>query len=331
MLSRINSILLDDFRLFQDEQKIEFDAASPDLHITTGASGTGKTTLCSAIRIALFGESTRLTTTSDVSWPAHDEGNSIPTATIRIDFDTADNRYRVERTLTEKGTVSDSDVIVSDPRVNLYHERTSAVDSATDTLSHLAPSNAASLFLVDADALAEAPATWWDNFAERLLRASAAYQAVPGHSNLTPETMWEEFCAALGEYVDEMGFSRQCEIEPASTPFTFRTAGTRDETPGTDLPISSGPEATQLALAMTLAAGDCAGVPQWFDAPIGCLDRDASGRAIDGLEAAAAQRQIVLLAHSSRSRRVPDIDRNAATVHRLEMTDRSKTVVRRCD
>lgn len=136
---------------------------------------------------------------------------------------------------------------------------------------------------------------------------------------VSPVDLWDEFRTHLGDHLDTVGPAPRHEVAAGAEPFEVRVSAD-GESPGPGGGMPTG-EAIRFALAVTLAAGDCVGLPQWVDAPLGRLDRDARAGVIEGFEAASQRRQVVLLPHQASLDAHPELTRYAATGHRLEPVD----------
>jgi DNA repair exonuclease SbcCD ATPase subunit len=97
MLRRIRGLDLGEFGTFADEG-VNFGGggSAHDLHVVVGDSGTGKTTLCHALRLVLYG-TTRSVSAATVSIPAHESAEGPATATVSAELDATDGRCRAER------------------------------------------------------------------------------------------------------------------------------------------------------------------------------------------------------------------------------------------
>lgn len=320
MLARIRGLSLGAFGVLADGH-LEFGPghSEHDLHVIVGDSGTGKTTLCHALRLALYGMA-RSVSAATVSLPVHEATEGPAAATAAVDLETSDGRYRVERTVTEPAPGEAGEPTVGRPRVQ---RRDGAAwrdcdDPAADA-GRLAPSETEALLLNDPGLhRAAGPAGWAPTVRSRLAAAAAA-RAARGDDTVSPADPWGEFRSRLEAYVDLVGPSPRHEVTTGAEPFEVRVAPDGESAgPRAGLPTG---EAIRFALALTLAAGDCAGLPQWFDAPFGRLDEDARASAIDGFEAAAERRQVVLLPHDASLAAQPELTRHAATGHRLTPID----------
>jgi hypothetical protein len=325
MLTRIRRLDLDGLRLFRDEGlETGGPDAGPDLHVVVGDSGTGKTTLCHGLRLALYG-TTPWVSAANVSLPLHEATDGPATATVSAAIERGDARYRVERTLTEETPDGQGDATVGPPRVERWCGGAwTAVDDPSASARRLAPPETEAILVNDPGLQRAAGPAGWAPVAQGLLTAAAAGRSAHEDDAVTPADLWDRFRRRVHAYVDIVGPAPGYEVTLDDAPFgvTVSAAEASDgpTTEGAGTPTRGLPtgESIRLGLAMTLAAGDCGMLPQWFDVPFGRLDGDATGRAIEGFEAAAERRQVVLLPHQGTFAAWPELRRNARTAHRLE-------------
>jgi hypothetical protein len=328
MLHCIRELSLIDFRLFQNAQTLSFETGSPDLHLVVGSGGTGKTILCDALRFLFIGEqNTRRT--SDVSWPVIQDTEAPVSATVRAELEAAGTRYRITRTVTEQGTIEERDQTVDDAHITQYQDgKWNDIENQRQLLETICPQGALPLMIVHDEELSEFQAKGWEAVTKQLLTASAAVQA----TNSTPSdsgALWEDFCSAFEGYVAETNLSQRFEVAPEETPFTIKIGHSGIDAQSSSTPPLPAGEATQLALAIVLAAGDCADIPQWFDMPLARLDDIAAPNVVTCFETAAMERQIGLFSHPTSVTRLSGIE--TATAYHLELQDSSQTVVSEWD
>lgn len=326
MLTRIRRLDLDGLRLFRDERlELGGPDAGSDLHIVVGDSGTGKTTLCHGLRLALYG-TTPWVSAANVSLPRHEATDGPATATVSAAVESDEACHRVERTLTEGSPDGQGDATVGPPSVDRWSGgEWAAIDDPSASARRLAPPETEAILVNDPGLQRAAQPTGWAPVAQGLLTAAAAGRSAHEDDAVTPADLWDRFRRRVTAYVDLVGPAPRHEVVLDDAPFGVRVsaAGDSDE-PTRGLPTG---EAIQLGLAMTLAAGDCAMLPQWFDVPFGRLDADATGRAVEGFETAAERRQVVLLPHQGTLAERPELPRNAATVHRLELLEGDRATI----
>lgn len=330
MLQRIRGLALSDFGLFADEA-VQFEAAGSahDLHVIVGDSGAGKTTLGHALGLALYG-TTRSVSAATVSIPVHETTDGPATATVSAEVDATDGRHRAERTLTEPEPGEAGEMTIGAPRVQRQDGTAwRALDDPKEAVRRLAPPETEALLVNDPGLhRAAGPSGWMPLVQGRLVAAAAARSAFDDRP-VSPESLWDEFRTHLEDYVDTVGPAPRYEVAHGSEPFDIRvTEDGGSAGPGAGMPTG---EAIRFALAVTLAAGDCADLPQWFDAPLGRLDADARASAIEGFETAADRRQVVLLPHEASLDAHPGLTRHAATGHRLELVDECRAEISALD
>lgn len=326
MLRRIRRLALRDFGLFADEKvRVEAAGSAHDLHIIVGDSGAGKTTLCRALGLALCG-TTRSVSAASVSIPLHERVDGPVTATVSADFDAADSRYRVERTLTEPAPDEAGEPSVGGLQVQQQDEETwRDVDGPDEAVHRLAPPETEPLLVTDPGLHRAAQPTGWAPLVQGRLTAAAAGRAALEDRSASPESLWDEFRTHLDDYVGTVGPAPRYEVATGTEPFEVRVTSDGESVgPASGLPTG---ETIRFALAVTLAAGDCTDLPQWFDAPLGRLDTDARASVIEGFETAAERRQIVVLPHEGSLAAHPELTRNAATGHRLELIDQYRAEI----
>ncbi len=318
MVRRIRRLTVGGLRLFEDDTIAFGDGGSgPDLHLVVGDSGTGKTTLCHALRLALYG-TTPWVSAANVSLPRHMATDGPVSATVAATVETDDARHQVERTLTEETADGQGDATVGPPRVDRWTgEDWTAVDDPSASARRLAPPETEAILVNDPGLQRGAQPAGWAPVAQELLTAAAAGRSASETDPVTPPGLWDEFQQRVSAYVDIVGPAPRHAVELDAEPFGLRVSATGDS----DAAVGGLPTGAsiQLGLAMTLAAGDCARLPQWFDVPFGRLDGDAAARAIEGFEVAARRRQVVLLPHQGTFVEQQGLARNAATAHRLEL------------
>lgn len=326
MLRRVRELTAAGLRLF-DDGTLAFGDAGPesDLHLVVGDSGTGKTTLCHALRLACYG-TTPWVSAANVSLPRHEATDGAASATVAATVETGDARHRVGRTLTEETADGQGDATVGAPRVERWADGDwTAVGDSAAAAEELAPPETEGILVNDPGLQRVAQPTGWAPVAQGLLTAAAAGRSATGDGTVTPADLWDGFRQRVEAYVDIVGPAPRYEVALEEEPFGIELSPGEDS----DAPVRGMPtgESIQLGLAMTLAAGDCARLPQWFDAPFGRLDGDARARAIEGFETAAGRRQIVLFPHQGSLAAHPDLPRRARTAHRLELVEEFRAVV----
>jgi len=315
---RIRRLTVGGLRLFEDDT-IAFGngGSGSDLHLVVGDSGTGKTTLCHALRLALYG-TTPWVSAANVSLPRHMATDGPASATVSATVETDDARHRVERTLTEETAEGQGNATVGPPCVDRWADGDwTAVDDPAASARRFAPPETEAILVADPGLQRTAQPTGWAPVAQGLLTAAAAGRSTPEEDPVTPAELWDEFQQRVSAYVDIVGPAPGHAVELDEKPFGVRVSANGDS----DAAVGGLPTGAsiQLGLAMTLAAGDCARLPQWFDVPFGRLDGDATARAIEGFEAAARRRQVVLLPHQGTFVEHLVLAENAATAHRLEL------------
>ncbi|WP_276261118.1 AAA family ATPase [Haloglomus litoreum] len=331
MLTRIRRLALDGLRLFQDERlELGPPPSGPDLHLVVGDSGTGKTTLCHGLRLALYG-TTPWVSAANVSLPRHEAADGPVPATVAAEVEAPNGHHRVERTLTEGTPDGSGDASVGPPRVERWGDDGPWLDveDAETAARGLAPPETEAILVNDPGLQRVAQPTGWAPIAQGLVSAAAAARGAPDGERATPSDCWAEFRTHLERYVDVVGLASRYEVSVDDEPFGVAVAPA-DGSPAGRASMATG-ETIRFGLAMTLAAGDVAGVPQWFDAPLGRLDRTARTGAIAGLEAAAERRQVVVVPHQGSLAEHPDLRRAAATEHRLELVDTDRGTITRVD
>jgi hypothetical protein len=73
----------------------------------------------------------------------------------------------------------------------------------------------------------------------------------------------------------------------------------------------------QLTQALRLAAGECAGLPQLFEAPFARLSTEHMEKLIAGFRYAARSRQIILLSPPTTADRIVELGLTNTRTHRL--------------
>lgn len=328
MLRRTRRLDLDGLRLFQGGG-LEFGPppAGPDLHLVVGDSGTGKTTLCHGLRLALYG-TTPWVSAANVSLPVHEDADGPVSATVSAEVEAPDGRYRVERKLTEDTPDGSGDASVGPPRVERHEDGSwSGVADGEPVASGLAPPETEPILVNDPGLQRVAQPTGWPPIAQGLLTAAAAARSEPDGGRDALGDLWSEFRTRLEAYVDVVGLTPQFNVSLDDEPFGIAVSEA-DSSAGSRASMATG-ETIQFALAMTLAAGDVAGIPQWFDAPLGRLDHAAREGALAGLETAAAGRQLVVLPHQGSLAEHQDFREATATEHRLELVDTYRGTITR--
>lgn len=330
MLRRTRRLDLDGLRLFRGEGLELEPPTGPDLHLVVGDSGTGKTTLCHGLRLALYG-TTPWVSAANVSLPVHEDADGPVSATVSAEVEGPEGRYRVERTLTEGTPDESGDAEVGPPRVERPADGSwLEVADGEAVASGLAPPETEAILVNDPGLQRVAQPTGWAPIAQGLLTATAAARSEPDGERVAPADLWNEFRTRVEAYVDVVGLTPRYEVSIDDEPFGL--AVSRADGPAGGRASMATGETIQFALAMTLAAGDVAGIPQWFDAPLGRLDHGAREGALAGLETAAARRQVVVLPHQGSLAEHQDFRRVAASEHRLELVDAySGTITRLAD
>jgi hypothetical protein len=322
VLRRVRGLSLTRFRAIADgELRFGSDGSAPDLHVVTGGTGTGKTTYCHALALGLYG-TVDWVSAANASLPAHDATDGPVTATVAADVETTDGRCRIERDLTESDPEARGDVTVGPARVERQDGSDwRAVDDPTEVTARAAPPETESLLLTDPGLRRAAGPAGWAPVVQGLLGAAAAARSARDGAPVGPADRWPTFRERLDTYVDIVGPAPRHEVATGTEPFAVDVGDEGSGSLPTDATI-------QLGLVLTLAAGDCTGLPGWFDAPFGRLDGDAVDRAIEGLATAAERRQVVVLPHEASVAGHPALADRAATEHHLELVDTHRAAVR---
>jgi hypothetical protein len=322
VLRRVRGLSLSRFRAISDgELRFGPAGSGADLHVVTGGTGTGKTTCCHALALGLYG-TVDWVSAANASLPAHDATDGPVTATVAAEVEATDGRCRVERTITESDPEARSDVTVGTPQVE-RHDGSDwrAVDDPTAVTARVAPPETESLLLTDPGLRRAAGPAGWAPVVQGLLGAAAAARSARDSGAVGPADLWPTFREHLDAYVETVGPAPHHEVTTGAEPFTVDVGDEGSGSLPTDATI-------QFGLALTLAAGDCAGLPGWFDAPFGRLDGDAIDRAIEGFVTAAERRQVVVLPHEASVAGHPALSDRAATEHHLELADTHRAAVR---